>query len=86
MQTSVVLRQVFAELDLQLIKEVIFNTEGNPIKAVEMMRVSEYLSSHNNCTCMLYMYVVHICCPYYAQVYLLSVIVIHRTLLPGLFF
>ena len=43
MQTSEALKRVFGELNLQLIKEVIFNTEGGPIEAVEMMRVSEYL-------------------------------------------
>ena len=77
MQTSEALKRVFAELNLQLIKEVIFNTEGGPIEAVEIMRVSEYLVTtiihvYND------KYVVHI----NMQVYLL----IDRTLLPGLFF
>ena len=41
MQTSEALKRVFAELNLQLVREVIFNTEGGPIEAVEMIRVSE---------------------------------------------
>ena len=41
MQTSVALKRVFAESDLQLVREVIFNTEGGPVEAVEMIRVSK---------------------------------------------
>ena len=42
-QISVGLRKILVELNLHLIKEESFNTEGGPIEAVEMMRVSEYL-------------------------------------------
>ena len=40
MQISVRLRQLFADLDLQVIREHTFNTEGSPKEAVELMRVS----------------------------------------------